>query len=578
MADPSGPGHSSPADVPETSEQAAVSVEARVGGSERARSANLALLALSRAARSFLLYDPGNNAIRRFIEDLRGKMTLALAGSEALRFEVRPFELALDGEVVYVEHEREHSLAFRLYRDGVRKLTIKGSSDWDELLRLLEILSIRYTGVRQNEDDIVTLLWKAGFKHIEIEAVEGFVPDEEDEERGGRPGREGAREAPPDFDLPARQLESPVAPVWRDVPEAAREAAGAEEASHLLAANAAQAAAVLLARAADPQDPISVEELAPFIGEVRDFLLSEGQLEQLTTLVRLLQGNVDLDRTRLLPLIATFGDRRALAQILHSTPKNVTAPPSELMELLDLLPDDRLPRLIDALAAERGEASRRITRQLIERHAQDAPDYLAERLRAAEPSLACDLLRALAGAFPDRGVAAALELVSHADASVADEAFRRIEAAAPSPRIARTLVRLLDSPHEEMRLRVLDLLGQRYGPPVFEPLVRSTETRAVAGLSTQEAERIGSTLARVAPDPALGVFRAWLKPKGLMGRWVETRGQQSLDWVAVTGLGCLPGEEVEKAIRDVSARAGADLRRHCLATLARRRHGDQSRG
>ena len=107
MTDPSREQATPPSET-EGGASGALAAEARLGGSERARRANQAMLALSRAARSFLLYDPANDAIRRFIEDLRARMAQALAGGEALRLEVRPFELALDNEVVYVEHEREH--------------------------------------------------------------------------------------------------------------------------------------------------------------------------------------------------------------------------------------------------------------------------------------------------------------------------------------------------------------------------------------------------------------------------------------------------------------------------------------
>jgi hypothetical protein len=575
MAEPSAHQATSPADGPEAEERAALAAETRLGGSERARRANLALLALSRAARSFLLYDPANDAIRRFIEDLRTKMAQALAGGDSLRFEVRPFELALDGEVVYVEHDREHSLAFRLYRDGVRRLTISGASDWDELLRLLEVLSIRYTGVRQNEDDIVTLLWKAGFKHIEIEAVEGFAPDEED----GGGGRHHAQAAvPPDWDLPPRRLVAPAEPLWREVPEAQREAVSSAEASHLLAANAAQAAATLLDRACNPSDPMTLADVEPFVKEVRDFLLSEGQLEPLTTLVRLMQLHVRSDPERLSALIAGFGDRRALGQILHSTPKGETKPPPELIRLLDLMPEGRLSRLLDVLAAERGEASRRVCRQLIEHYAQEAPEEIVSRLRKAEPAVVCDLLRALAGALPERAGEVAVELATHPDMAIASEALRRLEKAPPGPRVARALVRMLASPHDELRLKVLDLIAERYGAAVFDSLVRSTEARAPAGFAETEAEKLGQTLARLAPPAALPVLQGWLRPKGLVGRLVESRERHGLAQVAVAGLGCLRAEEAERTLRDFSARAGAELRRQCLAALARRHHPDKLYG
>src|SRR5436305_444692 len=122
--------------------------EARVGGTPSGRAANAALVALSRTARSFLLYDPRNDAIRAYIEDYRSKMADALRAAAGLILDVRPFDMALGDEVVYLERDRERSLAFRMYRDGVRRLSIRADAPWEDLLRLLEILSIRYTAVR----------------------------------------------------------------------------------------------------------------------------------------------------------------------------------------------------------------------------------------------------------------------------------------------------------------------------------------------------------------------------------------------------------------------------------------------
>ena len=157
-----------------------VSDEHALGDSEQGRSINEGLRALSRAARSFLIYDTNNDAIRLFLEDYREAMETALLYGP-VSLEIRPFELVMGNEVVYLDRNRERSLAFRMFRDGVRRLEIEPNVPWSELLKLLEILSVRYTGVRQNEDDIVTLLWKAGFQEIEIVAVEGFVPEEEEE-------------------------------------------------------------------------------------------------------------------------------------------------------------------------------------------------------------------------------------------------------------------------------------------------------------------------------------------------------------------------------------------------------------
>ena len=131
--------------------------EIALGGTPAGQDTNEMLRALSRAARSFLIYDPRNDAIRGFLEDYRQLSYHALRTHGKLSLEVRPFELVLDREVVYLERNRERSLAFRMFRDGVRRITVSPEVDWEELLRLLEILSIRFTGVRQQEDDIVKL-------------------------------------------------------------------------------------------------------------------------------------------------------------------------------------------------------------------------------------------------------------------------------------------------------------------------------------------------------------------------------------------------------------------------------------
>ncbi|MBM4392879.1 MAG: hypothetical protein FJ090_17275, partial [Deltaproteobacteria bacterium] len=193
--------------------------EARLGASPRGTAANGVLLALSRAARSFLLYEPTNEAIRVFLENFRRANDNFLADYGELDLTVRPFELLHAGEVVYLERDRERSLAFRLYRDGVRRIVLRPGLTWHELLKLLEVVSIRYVGVRQTEDDMVVLLWKAGFQNLSFDAVEGFIADSEDDDEAdvAAPveGRAIAMAAPPDFDLPMPTRPNMTRVQWR---------------------------------------------------------------------------------------------------------------------------------------------------------------------------------------------------------------------------------------------------------------------------------------------------------------------------------------------------------------------------
>jgi hypothetical protein len=557
--------------------------EARVGGTPVGQAVNAALVALSRAARGFLIYQPNNATVHNFIEDFRVKMKRALDTASPIELEVRPFELAYGGEVVYVEQERERSLAFRLFRDGVRRLNIAREVRWEEMLRLLEVLSIRYAGVRQNEDDVVTLLRKADFAHIEVRSVEGFVPDDEGAQpaaSNATPPVSGANPVPDDWDLPRRELPEPVAFEWQSVSEADLARLVAEEADENFAHNAVAAVrAVLELRPDELATPKELHEFAPFIGEVRDFLVAEGDLGELLELVRCFYEAMRNAPAVTAPILRTFADRNVLRRLIVAVAPLALSPPAELTELLDLVPADHLATLIDLLAEEFDEAARRIMRQLVERYAPERPDYLLSRLHGAPPRVACDLLRACARALPERALDAALELAGHTEAEVVHEALRRFDKAPSNPRVSRTLAQLLNSAHEDVRLRALDLLSRRSEHAAFNAVVEHAERRAAAGVSKREAELIGRTIARLSPDAALPLFGEWLRPKGLLGRWVEASGGRMLEWMLVSGLGALATTEADTMLRSFADRADEEVRQYVMATLTRRRHPqDESDG
>ena len=315
-----------------------------------------------------------------------------------------------------------------------------------------------------------------------------------------------------------------------------------------------------------------LSEFAPFISEVRDFLVTEGEISELVQLVRCFYEAMRSAPAITAPILRAFAEHSVLRRLILAVAPLALSPPAELAELLDLVPADHLATLIDLLAEDFDEAARRIMRQLVERYAPERPDYLLSRLRDAQPRVACDLLRACARALPERALDAALELAGRTEAEVVHEALRRFEKAPSNPRVSRTLAQLLTSAHEDVRLRALDLLSRRSERAAFSAVAEHAERRAGAGVSKREAELIGRTLARLSPDTALSLFDEWLRPKGLLGRWVEASGGRMLEWMLISGLGALPAAEAETMLRGFAEKADEELRQYALATLAKRRH------
>jgi hypothetical protein len=554
--------------------------EQQLGGTPAGQAANAALLALSRAARSFLLYDPSNHAIRTFLDDLKNKCEEFSNQYGALALDIRPFELVYEGDIVYLERDRDRSLAFKMFRDGVRRITIQADVTWDELLRLLEILSIRYTGVRQQEDDIVTLLWKAGFKHIEIEAVEGVMPDEEEDGDGGpQEGGSNARvsygaqiEAPADRDQPLPGFYRAGRLRYAELDAHEIEGLRGEVDARHLAQNALALADAMMAVVKDPTDPTELNDILSYIDEVRDFLLAEEQLGHLSRLVMLLQRSFPDEPELITPMLNRFSGPEALSRILKSIQKNHTSPPPELLQLMALLPADHLDQCIDILGMARDQASRRIVRQLIEHFIEGREVWFMGRMLGVDdPAVAADLLRCAAKTMPETVYDFSPELADKAGQEVLQELLRHIETITDHPEVDKALLALLEHDSESVRIRSIEALAAHGDGRAYLPLVESVQNKSFKKLSAREAEAIGQAMARIQPNQARNLFEDWVKPKKMMHRMFGRPGQKMLAWTALAGFEVIVDEEYDSAIEWLAKRTSDDLYKRCRGCLVHRR-------
>ncbi|HUK66774.1 MAG TPA: hypothetical protein VLV17_08085 [Anaeromyxobacteraceae bacterium] len=528
-----------------------------------AQAAAAALLSLARAARSFVLYDPGNAVVRQLLAEYQERMRAALERHGPLIVLVRPFEMLVGGEVVYKDADREKSLAFKLFRDGVRRLEFLPTVGFAELLKFLEILAIRYTGVRQQEDDTVTLLRRAEFHGIALDAVEGFTPAEESPE--GDAGAERGHTFQPvgGWDTPLPRLPQPVPAVYREVDEAQLASLRGGEPGSDGVEIGLSVARDLLAEASRASWPSPNPDLAAFLAELRDGLLADGRLDGLRRLVDLLgeAGGGELRED----MLRSLGDARTLELVLESVPEEATRLPGDLIPFLPLL---GIEAVLDALARlETTEARRRMLLQIgLARLPREADAVLA-RLPALETRLARELGRGLVARAPERANDVARQFLGQKDEALRLEGLAALEAA-PGAVPLRPLYDLLADPSETVRVRVVNVLARHGDESTVLPL-RSLleEGREV---SPREADAIGRALAAVAPIAAGRLFALWLEPKARFMRGLSAQ-QRAQQWAAVAGTGELPGADPEPVLTALAEKSEGELRRHCLATLARRR-------
>jgi hypothetical protein len=547
--------------------------ERRLGGSPHAVGANAALLALTRSARSFTLYDPSNKVVRTLIGDYRDKLGRVLEAFGPLVLEVHPFELLLGREVVYLERDRERSLAFRLFRDGVRRLSFEPGMTWEEMLRLLQILSIRYTGVRQQEDDLVTLLRKASFGSLGVAAIEGFVPEEEQAEPPLGDLLRGAAErfeAPPRWDLPLPPFPEAAPLRCRAVgPELALRLRS-EEAEEAVPREAVRAVAELLHAPGRPD----LEAVLGFALEVREFLLVEQRVDLVAELGRVVRRALEATPGAADAFLGSFLDARTIGALVRALRPDREEPPGPFLELLDAAPVVALGHLV-GLLAEEGQGPRApLLRGLVVRGFRHAPHALVERLREAKGQVARVLLHLLAEVDPAAALRAALEATTDDDHELQQEALRQVAGAPFGPEVARGLHHLADSRFEDVRLQALPLMAARGGPRVFPALQAHAEKRT-ASLGAAEAGATGRALARASARAALDLFRAWIEPKqgGLLARLVKMPAPPALQRVALAGLRDVPGAEAAALLGRLAEHGEAEVADQAAAALDARPRG-----
>ncbi len=552
----------------------------RLGDSERTQAVADALLALHKTCRSFVLYDSKNDAILKFLGLVREKFSAALTAWGTMVLDVRPFEMVMEGTVVYVERDRERSLAFRIFRDGVRKLTIGAEVSWEELLRFLEILSLRTVGANTAEEDAVTMLHKAGFEHIVVDAIEGYVPDEEMPEQqlpGAKPVAivHNHVEAPRDWDLPLPAFEGPALLQYRPIPQALLLGLREESGPSTTTALSLRLLDEMVDVVRDPTDPTETEDVLPFAKEVRDYLL------------------IDADMASLAQLLVLLGRLPSRSNL--STPAELMAEPGLFERALEMLVagggDPRLERVLLPLYRERAltwllarlDASQDADQKALVVHllrplVSVAPDAVLSRLSVGSLGATDALIPIIIAELRDRAYPAALELLGREEPQ-AHRAGLRILAGLPlGSSAAAMLLPLLSSPDKEVRAEATAQYSRLRDHESFDRLVSAVRDRAGKAFEPGEAEAMAAVMVRVNAEQSRELFQEWLKPPSLLSRLTSSGAVRLTQAVAVFGLALLPELSAETTLRNLMNRGDEDLRRLVLAALTRRRQREGRHG
>ncbi len=465
---------------------------------------------VSKGMRATQLYLPNNPVYQRAVDNIRTAFRRIWQATDDLIFDIAETEMRWEDNVIYSQDQRNESIAWTLFKDGVRSLTFKPGVEDAEIVRFLGVLQQAKNLQADAPDDLLTLLWAEDFHFVTYTfrelATENAVPIERSEKgapmvgAGGTPEGEGGstdattvrrqveEEAPPkpeglvsieDFDttlyfLDDKEIEYLHKEVEREYAQDLR--------GNVLA---------MLFDLLELQTYGTVRaELISIVENFIPYLLGAGDFRSVAFILR--ECKVILQRAReLIPehrqvleaLPTRLSQTDALSQLLQSLDEATSHPTEEeLSELFSELRSDALGTLMGWLPKLTNERVKSLVQNSAERLAQANAAEVLKALASADPAVQLEMVR-LAGRLklpgaPD-GMGPLLERGERELKLAVVEALTTIG----SPSATRLLEKAIEDAERDVRIAAVKFLGQRGHRNAF-----SRVESAITGNKLKEAD------------------------------------------------------------------------------------------
>ena len=129
------------------------------------------LRAFAAALRGHRLYESGSPMRERFVETFRQKLAALWGDLPELSLAIEEDRILWEGESIFPTGGASSDLPFLFYKDGVRSVSLRPGFEESEFEVLLRLLA-RATRLREDEDDLLTLLWQEDLAYLSYETVE----------------------------------------------------------------------------------------------------------------------------------------------------------------------------------------------------------------------------------------------------------------------------------------------------------------------------------------------------------------------------------------------------------------------
>jgi hypothetical protein len=557
---------------------------------EMASAADL-IRSLLKAIKAFKLYESNNPMLGKQLEELTSKFKGHLDRYQTLNLQVGEYKLFFDGKPIYENTDMKESLAFLLYKDGVREIRFLGGLEDGEVSDFLDVLR-KNDQISRLEDDVVTLLWQKDFAHITYFATDEFmesnaVPASYEEIQAGlefSPEAQEATASPADQEsedavtllAPLEKLSEPIRdqrdtfarqfqPTPEEVDVINRQIDRESDVSFVstLVNNLIE----ILLHLGEDLEPY--ENMVTFFDRALEFLVLKGEFKTAGQILKTLREILDsmaLKDNQIYAINRIFeciGSPRMIELAAQALEHEGFFDLNTGYEFFDLLPKSTIEPLCTMLGQLESSKARNFIAEIIARKAKGNPKILAPFLNDKRWVVVCYILTII-GNLGDRE---AIKYLSQA-AGHPDERVRRTLLKSLSgfggKEIQGLLIKMLRDGSSYIRSQAAIHLAKSTKNNALKPILSVIQSESFWDREFSEKAAFFRALGEIRSDESLPVLRKILERRS----WFRRPKWDELQICAVGALRMIGTEESRKILEIGKRSRNRAVRKACLQALS----------
>lgn len=496
---------------------------------------------LTKAFKALQMYGMNHSSFRSFYLPFCDKMTDFLKKRNELNLQIDKFKILHENRIVYEEREMDLSIAFKLFKDGIRSISFIGGLTSDELLLLLDVIS------QPSKDyDVALGLWECNFSHInfyvveEEEVVDYRIPD--------------APVEYVDYDEKLKQL---IMREKIDIDAVIIPDLKPEEVKHLMKSITDEEKATIL--------PLVVKTLT-------DFLSTERSQEVIDGLIEILESCVNTKdfynarriayKLRDYPEIK-FIDRFENATTIMGFKDTLNVPQNELfnefLAFIGFFSTKSIPYLVHLMPHTERADRLSALRQRIAYIAQDDPAPIIDFLKNENTELLINAI-AIVGIMKASNAVQALEsLIFHPDERIRLAVLESLG----NLRQPDLVVKFMTDPAMDARIKALRILGVLKYPQVYPVLLDKIKHKSFLALDSTEQREYFNYLTANADSNLVRILQNLLFKR----KWFGRKKYRVIRRLAAMALGQIGSEESLQVLRSGVQKRSKDIQAACEIAL-----------